>query len=109
MSAIPLDVLLTHGLHRSVVDRMRAVFADAETAAASLAYHEENACGRRGPQPCPWRAGGPLADHQAEITEAVDAWCAVGWLEEGLLTPAAEPAHRDIKAGEHDRGQEAAE
>lgn len=95
MSATPLAVLLSHGLPEQVVIHMSTVFTQVEDAATSLSHHKAGACDRMGPQPCPWRSHGPLADDADAIAAAVNAWCAVGWLERGLLATPAEPAQRD--------------
>jgi hypothetical protein len=80
-----LDVLLTHGLDRGTVDRLRAVFPRTEVAAATLFRHRDNACD---PSSCPWHADGPLADQETEpVLDAITAWCAVGWLERSILRP----------------------
>lgn len=88
-----LDVLLTHGLRRDHVERLRAQFPHLEDAAASLSHHEDDRCTTLTPQPCPWHAAGPLAGDLAEVSHAINAWLAVGWLERGLLADERLPQH----------------
>jgi hypothetical protein len=81
VSCTALDVLLTHGLHATTAARLRAVFTSVEQVASSLSHHESGVCTSLGPQPCPWQSGATLARDVGEVTVAVNAWCAVGWLE----------------------------
>jgi hypothetical protein len=80
-----VDVLLSHGLPRDVVDRLREIFPSTETVAASLSHHQARRCGDLGPQPCPWHPDRPLGPDTATVTVAVNAWCAVGLLERDIL------------------------
>lgn len=80
----PVEVLLTHGLTRDTVGRLQAAIPRTELVAVSVTRHEEGRCAF-GPQPCPWHIPGALAGDVHAVLDAVNAWCAVGWIERGLL------------------------
>jgi len=80
----PVEVLLTHGLARDTIDRLKATFPRTELVATSVTHHREGRCAV-GPQPCPWHVPGALAGDVHAVLHAINAWCAVGWLERGLL------------------------
>lgn len=92
----PVDVLLAHGLPLALLDRVRPLFADTESFAASLYRHHDGGCDAR-PGGCPWCADTGLdGTETAAVLAALDAWCAVGWLERGLLGYA--PGRHDARS-----------
>jgi hypothetical protein len=77
----PLAVLLTHGLPMALLDRLATVFSSTEEVVASVSHHQAHRCGDLGPTPCPWHVGASLVADSAAVAIAVQAWCAVPWLE----------------------------
>lgn len=85
MSETPVEMLRNHGVTAAAVDQLRQLFSNLEHLSASLSHHEANRCDSRDPRPCPWHSDGPLAAHVDDVIAAVNAWCAAGWVERGLL------------------------